>query len=380
MTELLLKFAMRLEDISQPEMSRNYGPKFHRWLPDGETDSIKLDVGHPDITLEVWHERRGFLLSNEITFDYQRFEVDPNVMCKQGVLQGGPLFGRLVFRNPPSAVISAIRDLKTGDPEYITFAKFVITKLLYPSLSTLIGLYRINFGQYWIPSLKPWDSRENSIGAYCKHMNIQWSLDGGSSWLPFLPDDPISIVNLTVEMDSHYREYITRLDWQNIPNLLKERSSPSPAELFFNRACRFMDNSEIRIAFIDAVTALELAIEEFVQRSSLISEPISQDMKAFWGMPIKAQLITLAVALNRHSRNEIEQALEAIDLRHKTVHEGDEPPSNTKPKLLCLLKVITSFLSAPFYRFPSYSSGNAWAEPEEWNRIYAKHGFESIDV
>jgi hypothetical protein len=101
MTELLLKFAVLLEDMNEPGISKDYGPKFHRWLPDGEANSINLDVGHPDITLKVWHERRGFIQRNEIRFDYERFEVDPDVMSRQGVLQAGPLFGCLVFRNTP---------------------------------------------------------------------------------------------------------------------------------------------------------------------------------------------------------------------------------------------------------------------------------------
>lgn len=379
MVELLLKFAILLEDANYPEISGNYGPKFHRWLPNGKIDSINIKSGHPNIDIELWHERRGFLEHNEIKFDYGRHDVDPVVMSKQGVLQAGPLFGHLNFRNPPIPAINAIRESKIGDPEYIAFAKFIVTEILFPVLSKVIDVYRVNFGQYWIPSIKLWDSRDDTLGAYCKQMNIEWSLDGGDSWAPFLPDNPISTISLTVEMDSHYREYITKVDWQNIPRMLRENVNPSPAEFFFNRACQFKDQGDYRISLIDAVTSLELSIEEFVQRSSSLSNSLIKDMSTFWSISLKARMITMAIALNRLHASDIEKAIDAIDLRHKMIHEGQNPRKDINVSLSCLLKVIASFLPASFYRLPSSHSGNAWAEPDEWKRIYMKSGFDQLE-
>jgi hypothetical protein len=363
MTDLFLKFTIILEDTEGSDLQKNYGPKFHRWLPDGKKDCIKIDTGHPDIDLEVWHERSGFVgstfNSDVIRFDYKRTDIDPIIMAKQGVLQAGPLLGRLVYRNPPKSAISVINDSKT-------------------SISKLLNIYRLNFGQYWVPLLKQWDSREDSLGAYCKHMYIKCSLDSGSTWLTFLPDDPISNVQLTVNMDRHYREYITEKDWKNIPKLLYDRLSPTTAEIFFNRACDNNNKGEYRTALIDAVTSLELAIEEFIRRNTLLTNTLAKDMSAFRGLPLKARMITLLLVIKKNSTDEIEKAVEAIELRNKTVHDGQNPPNDTDARLSCLLQVITSFLPAPFYRFPTSNSGNAWAEPDNWNEIYHKSGFDPI--
>ena len=89
MTTMLLKFRINLELYELQTLNRNHGPLFHRWLPDGQQDSIVLDTGHPNSDLEVWFERRGFVDDGWIRFDYKRREVDPEIMSKQGVLDAG---------------------------------------------------------------------------------------------------------------------------------------------------------------------------------------------------------------------------------------------------------------------------------------------------
>jgi len=46
--------------------------------------------------LWFWFERRGYSIEHGMSnFAYDRREVDPDIMAWQGVLDGGPLHGRL---------------------------------------------------------------------------------------------------------------------------------------------------------------------------------------------------------------------------------------------------------------------------------------------
>ena len=167
MPTLLLKFGIILEDYSSSRLTELHGPLFHRWLPDGKKDAITLKTG-PNLKLKVWFDRRGFVhKSGLIVFNYDRRELDPNIIPKQAILDAGPLMGLLEIKNLSDQELSAVHENKIGDQRYIDFGKKVVKKLLFPSVHRFLNTLNINYGQYWIRGLEEWDSTKESLGNYC---------------------------------------------------------------------------------------------------------------------------------------------------------------------------------------------------------------------
>ena len=134
MPNLLLKFQVRLESppikTGMMYVAGLYGPQFHRWLPDGEKDAISLDTGNSNATLKIWFERRGYVDGNLIKFDYERQEVDPEIMSTQGKLDAGPLKGLLDILDISDEEVSLLKEKKVDDKRYLAFEKKII-KLFY---------------------------------------------------------------------------------------------------------------------------------------------------------------------------------------------------------------------------------------------------------
>lgn len=175
MAPLLLRFVVWLY------AGRDTGPvgaQFHRWLPDGEKDRLTL-VNQLDRIVSVWFERRGYMLGGLIRYDRSRKEVDATVIPRQGRLEAGNLRGKIELYHVPGDICAAIQQGQKGDALYVTFARRVTKEVLFPPVSRFINTLRSNYGQYWLQEFKPWDSRRETLGAYCREFLLEWSLDHG---------------------------------------------------------------------------------------------------------------------------------------------------------------------------------------------------------
>src|SRR3989442_8558013 len=119
MTTLLLRFVVWLRDSDKYGFS---GPQFHRWLPDGENDAIQISV-QPNITVQLWLERRGFVERGFIRYDHARREVDPGIMSNQGRLQAGNLRGRILIPDVSPDIRAALESTQVGSQAYVAFGK-----------------------------------------------------------------------------------------------------------------------------------------------------------------------------------------------------------------------------------------------------------------
>lgn len=180
MGTLLFDFVVQLRDGNHPYPFDHEGPLFHRWLPNGEKDAIVLDTGDPQSELKVSFEHRGYVDDGYVRFDWKRDEVDPSIIPRQAVLEGGHLAGWLKIELPDEE-LEALRKVSTGDPAYEALGRRLI-KLIRPPVNKLINLLRTNYGQYWLREIEEWDSRSRSLGSFCAGLGIRWSLDGGKTW------------------------------------------------------------------------------------------------------------------------------------------------------------------------------------------------------
>jgi hypothetical protein len=368
MTTLLLVFEIHLEQHDIPTPVRHHGPLFHRWLPNGQEDAIVLDAGDPNAELKVWFERRGYVDSGLIKFSYERREVDPEIVSKQAILDAGPLMGLLELRGLPQEQLVAIQEDKIGDDHYRAIGKKVANRLLYPPVARFLNILRVNYGEYWIRELEKWDSREESLGSYCSTtLSLKWSLDGGEHWAPFCPDKPV--VQLRGRMRRTYPGYLTEEDWQELAQTAQQEYEPSTAAYILARTHQLLDQDNLKHALIEGVSALELALSEFIRRKLHDSDLLVESIKAFWNSPLHSRVVSLAPILDTLSLQDIEHTVKAIKMRNEVVHEGWSPTDDAKVELSGLLHTVAALLTGPRFKFPSAKPGNAIMSEDQWEKL-----------
>lgn len=271
MTTLFIKFIVILEDysLSQSSPAPRFGPLFHRWLPDGKKNAVKLSTADPKANLKIWFERRGYIDDSFIKFDYNRKEVDPKIMEEQGILEAGPLFGLLKIQGISKKNLDILRANKVGHDIYISLGKRVVN-LICPLVQRFLNILRINYGQYWIAELDKWDSRRESLGNYCgSKLSMQWRTTGEKTWKPFEPEEKRVMFKSHFPRD--FSEYLTIDDWQELAKAHQEGYEPSASAYILGRAQHSLDEGNLRQAFIEGTTALEIALHEFIRNNQQAS-------------------------------------------------------------------------------------------------------------
>jgi len=180
-----LKLAFQIHSTTHlHDFINEVGPLFYKWLPDGRKDAIALTMPSEQEQIIVWLERRMVVSHGFLRWKPDGTEFDPDIMKRQGKLDGGVLFGEMnaiVSRDERAAVQK--RPFKVGerfgdyDPEseeYVTTGRR-ITEKIQKRVGRLINRLRTQYGQYWLEDLRPWDSRRMSLGTYCSSiLNLRW--------------------------------------------------------------------------------------------------------------------------------------------------------------------------------------------------------------
>lgn len=361
MPTIELSLAINLEDYNLPKIERHAGPLFHRWLPNGETDALTLATNNPNASLIVWFTRRGFVASNGyIMFDYDKCEVDPSIMELQAVLDAGPLIGRVTLADVTEDELNALRENIEGSSAYINLGKRVVN-LIHPPISRLIQILRVTFGQYWLRTLPSWDSRNQSLGSYCtSYLQLMWRPNPETEWQKFHPTKSEAFLTVTVPSDEFWTQYLLREDYFGLSDVHTSGYTPELAGTILARAHKNRVAGALSYAFVEAATALEIAMSSRVSTAYRNSTNIKKALQAYFDLPLRTQLISLASFDGDLSPDELELALSAIDIRNKIVHEGYVPyrTKENHKALEGLFSVITRFLPGPKYKFPQANSGN----------------------
>lgn len=366
-SRLLIRFAIHLEDYSLPKVpARPHGPLFHRWLPDGQSDAAILGTGVSGVTLKVWFERFGFADGDGIIrFKYNEKSVPPENIPKQAVLDAGPLFGLVEITTPSTAEISALKGAKIGSATFKSLGKRVATEIIQPCVSRFLSILRTNFGQYWLRELHSWDSRDESLGHYCEMLNMRWSLDDGTTWSNFTPDQAIS--HHTVTLRRSFDEYLTKENWYEITDSFNNAYDPPQASHLLAQAHRSDDQGNLAYALVEAVTALEVAVAEAI-RSGVKSKELTGAIQSFWTLPLPAQVVMVAGLVRGISEKDIRDSIQAIKVRNAIVHEGLKPSDEARKYLHGVFRTIGGLQGGPVFRFPSANPGNAVMSVEKWNQ------------
>jgi hypothetical protein len=348
-----------LEDILQPN-----GPLFHRWLPNGRSDSVVI---HSDgnNTIEVWFERRGKLDEGFIKYDRNSFEVDEGVMVKQGHLDAGQLWGEASIDGVTEEQIAALEENAQNTAEFKSLGKKVIN-FLYDPLSNFINMLRTQYGQYWLLELSSWDSRDESQGSYCSTtLWLEWREKSSDEWKPFSPTDHSITFTVPRLPGRQNAEYLTQEDWKHIQETKGMSMPPLLALEVFSRAHELLDRGHSREAFVGAVTALEIAIEHyFTDKTESLSDEGGGLAKRLLSMPLKTQISILICTASVAPLETLDDVIEVIDARNEIVHDGKKALDSNNELFLSIRTCITGLLQLNDIKTPVLYSGNSLTEPE----------------
>lgn len=367
MGKILLDFVVQLQNDDLPYPLNHNGPLFHKWLPDGENDAVVLDTGEPTAELKVSFKRFGFIDdSGYVRYDRNRSEIDPTVIPRQAVLEGGYMIAWLSIEMKDDQV-AAFRLSESGDPLLEGFGKRIV-KIIYPPIAKFINILRTNYGQYWLRELAKWDSRSQSLGSYCAGLGMRWSLDEGKHWFKFVPNERIASSNMTIVLasdESYKRELLTRDDWFELPSHINSDYEPSLAALIISRAYELCQQGHLRQAFIEGVTALEVTLYEYVRRRRSTNSVVAGCVDQFQALSLPVKVATLAALSGNVSSDDVEATITAYKIRNEIVHEGDDPSDDDNDKLLALLSTAATFVGGPKFRFPRFHVQNALSPPDK---------------
>jgi hypothetical protein len=358
MPTLLLRFAIVLENSAiEPydrlSGERRHGPLFCKWLPDGEKDSLELNVAEPEAELRVWFEQNGYIENGKIRFDYERQELDANIISQHPVLDAGPLIGTLKLSNVPEEAFEALQENRSGDPAYLAFGRRV-AHLIFEPVARLIDVLRTNYGQYWISPLKDWNPRTQSLGSYFSLViQTKWSVDEGATWSDFLPDNP-ELLPTTDGSTETYDALLTQQDWRELQKHLSEGYEPKLAAELVTTTHQLIERQDLRAAVLHTVLALEVALNEFIHRKMRMNKVLADNLQGWSALHLPARLAAVATLSGAVSAAQVESALKLSEMNHKIIREGWIPPFTAQEELRHAMQTVAALLSGPVFKFPNY--------------------------
>lgn len=254
-----------------------------------------------------------------------------------------------------------------SDPAYEFLGKRVV-KLIRPPVNKMLNLLRTNFGQYWIEEIEKWDSRTQSLGSYCAGLGMRWNFDDGGSGLPFVPNKRISTDSMTIVQvtdDAYRRDLLTHEDWLKIPEVVNAGYEPSPAAFILARAYQLLDQGHLRQAFIEGVTALEVALDGYIRERQGNSKKLAGYVEQFQGLPLPVKVAAVAVCSGSIVASDVEDTIAAYKIRNLIVHDGNHPSEEDESKLYVLLKAAGALIPGPEFKFLSAHMQNSLDAPKE---------------
>ena len=266
MATLWLRFRYRLwrtPELLDPDVLLRgpaFGVVFHRWLPRGVEDAIQLDTGRPEADLRVWLETK---------------QTSMKFVEERPVVFADELLGEMVLRDVSDDDCDRLRagaQLPVYERPPEVWCRAVgkrVVKLLYPPVASFLDILRTTYGQHWLPMLPRWDSREMSLGYYCYFViRLWWRLNPDEPWLPFLPEPPFSEPRAAHYHPPHplLRQFMSEAAWRELADLVARNYRPSLAARLLAEANQHLDRGDLRFAALLGVTALEVAIDQYIQR------------------------------------------------------------------------------------------------------------------
>lgn len=120
------------------------------------------------------------------------------------------------------------------------------------------------------------------------------------------------------------------------------------------RTHQFIEDNHLREAIIQAVTALEVALNEFIHRKTRLNKMLSEHLHGFGALGLPARLSTVATLSGALTAMQVESALKLAEMYQRIVRDGWEPAATAREEVRHAMQTIAALLDGPAFKFPSY--------------------------
>jgi ribosomal protein L28 len=361
MTKITFKFAEVLGDSRDGRFTKNYGPTFKRWLPNGKYDAVVVPTKNGRVKL--WFNRKAIRNEDgEFKYVYKNTEVlNESDLKKQELFDGGPLFGEFEVENVSNEIIDSLANNNNDSKVLIDFSKSILIQISDTS-HRFVEIIRSHFGQSWLSPFPRFDikcTKKGHINNFCHGIQLQYRIGEGEKWSFFEPDDGTFGL---VALMGDYEGYLSRQDWSDLKRLSAEKFELSTASYLISSIMERYRERDIEATIFELVTAIEISLKEFVRVKIVGTDDKFNErtLNSFNSIGLGPK-IALACTLSGFSNIEdIEKVIELVDIRNTYTHEGIVTEKEIKSHFSSALKVINHFNSGPEFKYLSSSPGNSY--------------------
>lgn len=204
-------FTINLKNYNYKSFNGINGPLFTKWLPDGEKNAISLNLDKISGKVFLWFERFGFENDDGyIEFNREKKEVNPILMKRQGVLEAGPLFGKVILDSEiPISIRGKIENKVINENDVINYIKPIVKEINVQS-SKLVNVLKYQYGQYWLEDIMNWDSKIHSLSIYCEHyLKLQLHNSETNELFLVSPNEKKQELHIKSPIQLSFPEYLT---------------------------------------------------------------------------------------------------------------------------------------------------------------------------
>lgn len=363
MSNLVIAFSHDFKSSTGSESTD--GPQFHRYLPSRTDGSLTIAIPRPQGLLRMWFERRGAAGADGwVTQDYKGASIELERVRRQAVLEGGPFFGSFTVEGASADLLAELRLKKFGAPLGLAFAEQLVRAVINPHFVRTVASIRHLLGQYWLKPLYPWVGSLDSLGTFCQHIQMRWKTET-DDWQVFCPVLPMH-TSVDAGDENPYVQLPDERRWLEIVSAIEHGYEPSLASQALVRAHALKERGDVRLAYVEATTALEVAVSETVRDALLGSRELAIASQSFHGISFAARLAIVA-AFRSIPPGEIELCVRGYARRNSIAHEGTIESSENVAELEALLRVGRALLPGPQVAYPRLQTANEQRKNnEEW--------------
>jgi hypothetical protein len=111
------------------------------------------------------------------------------------------------------------------------------------------------------------------------------------------------------------------------------------------------------ISSIEAITALEIAVDEAIRERLAGDKRLAAAIQSYWGLALKPRL-TVVSACAGVTPDDVMLALDAYEMRNGIGHEGRTPSAGAGAALDAVYRVVAALTTGPRLHFPPQPVGN----------------------
>jgi hypothetical protein len=188
-------------------------------------------------------------------------------------------------------------------------------------------------------------------------LQLKWRERAGDPWRNFRPTDSIVQLTGTISPEEAYRQFLEEDDWRGLSGAKELTAEPDVALQLLPGVQRLRQLGHTEAALVQVISALELAVDRFVENRraalSRLGQAATQNFGEYGSSSYRVAILALAGDLV--PADTLERVMTAIDRRNTIVHEGGRLSSDADGHFDAVVDCIRALLGLSKLKFPSRS-------------------------